>query len=86
MFCSTPSRVQSEDAEIVLAVGNAVFRGLAEPLCGGGVVRLALDAFGIEHGEVVHGLGVALAGGGHIELARGVRSFFTPWPFSSMLA
>ena len=36
---------------------------------GGGVVGPAVDALGIEHGEIVHRLGVALRGGGQIELA-----------------
>ena len=36
-----------------------------------GIVRLAVDAFGIEHGEVMHGLGIAAGGGGEIEPAGG---------------
>ena len=31
------------------------------------IIRLAVDALGVEHGEIVHGLGVAGAGGGEIE-------------------
>ncbi len=37
-----------EDAEIILAVGDAVFRRSAEPLRRGLVIRLAVDAFGVE--------------------------------------
>ena len=64
-----PSPRAAQDAEIVLAVGNPCVRRLAEPLGGAGVVGLAVDAFGIEHGEIMHGLGVAPRGGGKIELA-----------------
>ena len=55
-----------EDAEIVLAVGDAVIGGLAEPFGRGLIVRLAVDALGIEHGEIVHRLGVARLGGAAI--------------------
>ena len=60
-------------AEIVLAVGHAVVGRLAEPAGRGLVVGLAVDAFGVEHGEIVHRLGVAGFGGGDIEAAGGVE-------------
>ena len=34
------------------------------------IVGLAVDAFGVEHREIVHRLGVALVGGGDVEPAR----------------
>jgi hypothetical protein len=37
----------AQDAEIILAVGDAMLRRLAEPGRCGGVVRLAVDAFGL---------------------------------------
>ena len=52
---------------------DAVVGGLAEPAGRGLVVGLAVDALGIEDREIVHGLGVAGFGGGHIEPARGIE-------------
>ena len=69
-----------EDAEIVLAVGDAVVGGLAEPLCRAQVVGLAVDALGVEHGEIVHRLGVAGFAGGEIEAARGIEVLLDPKP------
>src|SRR4029079_12421318 len=62
-----------EDGEIVLAVADAVGGGLAEPLRRHLVVGLAVDALGIEHREIVHGLGVALAGGAQVVAAGGLK-------------
>src|SRR4051794_17061883 len=58
-----------KDGQIVLAVGNAVTGGLAEPFRRRLVVRLAVDALRIEHGEIMHGLGVTLAGGSEVKPA-----------------
>src|ERR1043166_2594970 len=59
-----------QDAEIVLAVGDAAVGGLAEPLRRDAVVRLAVDAFGVEHRQIVDRLGVALVGGLQVERTR----------------
>src|SRR6202035_5517995 len=70
-----------QDAEIVLAVGDAVIGGLAEPVGGVGVIRRPVDALGIEHGEIVHRLAVTLAGRGEIKVARGDEILFHPDAF-----
>ena len=44
--------------------------GPAEPLRRRPVVGLAVDAFSMKHGEIVHGLGVALLGRGYVERSR----------------
>src|SRR5262249_25176448 len=50
-----------EHSDIELAVYDAAHRGFAEPFGRGSLVQLAADPMRVEHGEVMHGLGVALA-------------------------
>ena len=61
---------REKDGEVVLAVGDAVLRGLAEPLRGRPVVAWAVDAFGIKDGQIVHGLAVTFIGRGAVEVTR----------------
>ena len=61
---------RAENGEIVLAVDDAEGGRLAEPLRGHRIFRLAVDAFGVKHCKVVHGLGIALVRRGEIEAAR----------------
>src|SRR6185369_16285907 len=58
-----------KDGQIVLAVGDAVAGGLAEPFRRRLVVRLAVDALGVEHREIVHRLGVAFTGSRKVQPA-----------------
>src|SRR5207253_10351214 len=62
-----PARIQ--DSEIVLAVGDAVVGSLLEPFRRGLVIRAAFEADRIEHGEIVHRLGIALLGGRDVKAA-----------------
>src|SRR5262249_31319460 len=64
-----PDAAGIEDAEIVLAVRDALVGRLAEPLRGGAIVGLTVDAFRVEHGEIVDRLGVPFVGARDIELA-----------------
>src|SRR5271170_1733534 len=64
-----------EDGEVVLAVGDAAIGSLAEPIRRRAVIGRAVDTLGVKHGEVMHGLAVALVGGGEIEVARGGEVF-----------
>src|SRR5581483_10586336 len=61
-----------EDAEIVLAVGDAAIGGLAEPLRRALVVGALAAAVRVEHGEIMHGLGVTAFGSLHIIAAGDV--------------
>src|SRR5262249_44273120 len=65
-----------QHTEVVLAVGNAVFSGLAEPLCRADVVRLTFKAFGVKHRQIVHRFGVAFIGSSDVELLRGGKILF----------
>ena len=55
---------RGQHPKIVLAVGNAVLRGPTEPLCGVGIVRPTINALRVKDRQIVHCLGVTLAGGG----------------------
>ena len=56
-----------------MAIGYPVIGRLAKPARGGLVVGLAVDAFRIEHREVVQRLGIASLPRGDIEAARGLE-------------
>ena len=72
-----------EDAEVELAVTDAVFGRPAEPLRGSGVIRLAVAALGEQHGEIMHGAGVAGFGRALGTIAgRGRSRGRRPTPFS----
>src|ERR1700736_3632926 len=75
-FDADAARVKNPEG--VLAVGDATVGGLAEPLRGVAVIGVAVDAFGLKHGEVMHRLAVPLAGGSGVEAARGLEVFPHP--------
>ena len=52
-----------ENAQIELAIGNAAIGRFFEPLRGAGVIRTFAAAVGIEHRQIVHGLGVSALSG-----------------------
>src|SRR5262249_58545264 len=64
-----------KDRKIILTIGDAVIGGLAEPLCRGRVIRLAVRSLGVNHREIMHGLAVTFSGGGVVEVARGDQVF-----------
>src|SRR5579883_894721 len=68
-----PAGVQ--DAEVELAIGDAMVRRLVEPVRCVAVVGWAVDAFGIEHSQVVHRLAITLLGGRKIEVASRGETF-----------
>src|ERR1043166_6062536 len=80
-ICFDADAARVKDAEVVLAVGNAAVGSLAEPLSSVAVIGIPADAFGVEHGKVMHRLGVPLAGGGGVETARGLEVFPHPLAF-----
>src|SRR6266436_7649785 len=55
-----------QDREIVLAIDDAMRSGPAEPLRRGRIVRPAIEACGIEYGEIMHRPGMPLVGSPHI--------------------
>src|ERR1700733_8910349 len=65
-----------ENAEIILAVGDAAIGGLAEPLRRALVVGALAAAVGIQHPEIVHRLGVAALGGLHVIAAGDIDVLF----------
>ncbi len=60
-----------EHRQIVLAVGEAIVRGLAEPFGGRLVIGALATAIGEQHGEIVHRLRVAAFGGGDVAALGG---------------
>ena len=61
-----------EDAEVELAVGDAAIGRLAEPLRRALVVGALAAAVGVEHGQIMHRLGVAALGGLHVIAPRDI--------------
>src|SRR5262249_52667293 len=75
-FCSETTCGQY--AEIILTVGDAMLCGLAEPLCRAGIVGLSVGSLCIKDSQVMHCLGVAFAGGGHVEFLGSDEILFYP--------
>ncbi len=70
-----------EDAEVELAVGDAAVRRLAEPFRSILVIGALAAAVSVEHGEIMHRLGVAALGGLQIITPRDVDVLFHAHPF-----
>src|SRR5262249_3186304 len=75
-FCSETTCGQY--AEIILTVGYAMLCALSEPLCRAGIVRLSVGSLCIKDSQVMHCLGVAFAGGGHVEFLGSDEILFYP--------
>ena len=71
MFFSVPRPRATSTRKIELAVGDAIVGSLAEPQDRVGIIRLAVDALGVEDGEIVHGLGVTFGRRSYIKFLRG---------------
>ena len=67
---------------VVLAVGDAVARRLAEPFGRGRVIGIPIDALSVQHREIVHGLAVTGFRGARWKRRAAWRFFLTPRPFS----
>ena len=65
-----------EDAEVELAVGDAAIGGLAEPLRRALVVGALAAAVGVEHGQIMHRLGVAALGRLQVVAPRDIDVLF----------
>ena len=76
-----PETACDQDGKIELAVGDAIVRSLTEPQDRVGIVRLAIDPFGIEHGKIVQRLGMAGFTGSDVVLSRGVEVLLHPDAF-----
>src|SRR5204862_6706877 len=65
-----------EDAEVELAVGDAAIGRLAEPLRRALVIGALAAAVGVEHGEIMHRLGVAAFGSLKVITSRDLDVLF----------